>query len=144
VFRKVYVSRFVRTLATVVASGVPLTEGLVTAADTIDNYVIRTALEKARDNILMGGGLARPLETTGAFPLMVTKMIAIGEETGKLETMLNKSADYMDNDVDNAIEALTTIIEPLMIVVMGCILMFVALALYLPMFELPNLMAGGG
>jgi type IV pilus assembly protein PilC len=58
--------------------------------------------------------------------------------------MLNKSADYMDNDVDNAIEALTTIIEPLMIVVMGCILMFVALALYLPMFELPNLMAGGG
>lgn len=144
VFRKVYVSRFVRTLSTVVASGVPLTEGLVTAADTIDNYVIRTALEKARDNILMGGGLARPLETTGAFPLMVTKMIAIGEETGKLETMLNKSADYMDAEVDNAIEALTTIIEPIMIVVMGCILMFVALALYLPMFELPNLMAGGG
>jgi type IV pilus assembly protein PilC len=143
VCRKVYVSRFIRTLGTVVASGVPLTEGLATASETIDNYVLRLALEKSRDSILVGGGLARPLELTGAFPIMVTKMIAIGEETGKLETMLGKSADFLDVEVDNAVKNMSTLIEPLMIVVMGLILLFVALALYMPMFELPSLMSGG-
>jgi type IV pilus assembly protein PilC len=142
--RSIYVSRFVRTLGTVVASGVPLTEGLITASETVDNFIIRASLERGRESILAGGGLARPLEMSGSFPIMVVKMIAIGEETGKLEHMLNKAADFLDSEVDSAVTNLTTLIEPIMIVVLGIILTFVALALYMPMFDLGNVASGGG
>lgn len=144
VFRKIYVSRFIRTLGTVVASGVPLTEGLATSSETVDNYVLRLSLEKGRDSIMSGGGLARPLEMSGAFPLMVTKMIAIGEETGKLEHMLSKASDFLDSEVDTSVSNLTTLIEPIMIVILGLILTFVALALYMPMFEIGNVVTKGG
>lgn len=142
VFRKIYVSRFIRTLATVTASGVSLVAGLETSTETVDNYVLREALTTAKDSVLMGGGLARPLELTNAFPLMVVKMVAIGEETGKMEQMLNKSADFLDAEVDHAVTNLTTLIEPLMIVIMGSILLFVALAMYLPMFEMAGMVSG--
>jgi type IV pilus assembly protein PilC len=140
-FRKVYVSRFVRTLATVLGSGVSLTEGLVTAAATVDNYVLRVAFDKARESLLQGGSLARPLEQTGAFPIMVVKMIAIAEETGRMEEMLNKSADFLDVEVDRAVETLTTLIEPIMIIVLGGILLGVALALYIPLFDMSKMVS---
>lgn len=142
-FRKVYVSRFVRTLATVVGSGVSLTEGLVSAAATVDNYVLRVAFDKARESLLHGGTLAKPLEQTGAFPIMVVKMIAIAEETGRMEEMLNKSADFLDIEVDRSVETLTTMIEPIMIIVLGGILLGVALALYIPLFDMSKMVSGG-
>ena len=140
-FRKVYVSRFVRTLATVIGSGVSLTEALITASGTVDNYVIHAAFDKAKESLLAGGGLAKPLEAANVFPLMVTKMIAIAEETGRMEEMLNKSADFLDVEVDRAVDTLTTMIEPIMIVVLGGILLGVALALYIPMFEMSKVVA---
>lgn len=138
VLRKLYVSRFIRTLGTVVGSGVSLTEGLLTAAGTVDNYVLRAAFDKARESLIMGGTLSKPLEKTGAFPVMVVKMIAIAEETGQIEDMLNKSADFLDVEVDRSIETMTTLIEPIMIVVLGGIILGVALALYIPLFDLSN------
>lgn len=142
-FRKVYVSRFVRTLASTLGAGISLIEALVTAADTIDNYVLRSAFDKARESLLQGGTLARPLEQTGAFPVMVVKMIAIAEETGRMEEMLNKSADYLDAEVDRAVDTLTTLIEPIMIIVLGSLLLGVALALYIPLFDMSKVMSGG-
>lgn len=143
VMRKVYTARFIRTLATVIASGVPLTEALSISSATVENTVIREAFVTARDSLLMGGTLARPLEQTGVFPIMVTKMIAIGEETGEMEKMLNKSADFLETEVDHGIETLTTLIEPLMIVVLGAILLGVALALYIPLFDMGKVVGGG-
>ncbi len=142
-FRKVYVSRFVRTLAGTVGSGISLIEALVTSAATVDNYVLRIAFDKARESLLQGGSLAKPLEQTGAFPVMVVKMIAIAEETGRMEEMLNKSADYLDVEVDRAVETLTTMIEPIMIIVLGGLLLGVALALYIPLFDMSKVVAGG-
>lgn len=141
-FRKVYVSRFVRTLATVIGSGVSLTEALATAGGTVDNYVLQSAFDKGKESILQGGSLSKPLEQTGVFPIMVVKMIAIAEETGRMEEMLNKSADFLDLEVDRAVETLTTMIEPIMIIVLGGILLGVALALYIPMFEMGNVVTG--
>jgi type IV pilus assembly protein PilC len=142
VFQKIYVSRFIRTLATVLGAGISLTEGMATAAGTVDNYVMNVGFDKAKDSLLSGGTLSRPLEQTGQFPLMVTKMIAIGEETGEMEKMLNKSADFLDIEVDQAIDTMTTLIEPIMIVVLGGILLCVALALYLPLFDMGKVMSG--
>jgi type IV pilus assembly protein PilC len=141
-FRKVYVSRFVRTLASTVGSGISLIEALLTSAATVDNYVLRVAFDKARESLLNGGTLAKPLEQTGTFPVMVVKMIAIAEETGRMEEMLNKSADYLDVEVDRAVETLTTMIEPIMIIVLGGILLGVALALYIPLFDMSKVVAG--
>lgn len=139
VMRKVYVSRFVRTLGTVVGSGVSLTEALVTSAGTVDNYVLKAAFDRAKESLIQGGTLSKPLEKTGAFPIMVVKMIAIAEETGQMEEMLNKSADFLDMEVDRAVETMTTMIEPIMIIVLGGIILGVALALYIPMFEMHQL-----
>jgi type IV pilus assembly protein PilC len=141
-FRKVYVSRFVRTLATVVGSGISITEALVTAGATVDNYVLRVAFDRARESLLQGGTLSKPLEKTGIFPMMVVRMIAIAEETGRMEEMLHKSADFLDVEVDRAVETLTTMIEPIMIIVLGGILLGVALALYIPLFDMSKVVAG--
>jgi len=141
-FRKVYVSRFVRTLASTVGSGISLIEALLTSAATVDNYVLRVAFDKARESLLNGGTLAKPLEQTGTFPVMVVKMIGIAEETGRMEEMLNKSADYLDVEVDRAVDTLTTMIEPIMIIVLGGILLGVALALYIPLFDMSKVVAG--
>jgi len=134
--KKLYVSRFVRTLATVIGAGVSLTEGLATAAGTVDNYVLRVAFEKARESLLQGGTLSKPLEQTGIFPVMVVKMIAIAEETGQMEEMLNKSADFLDQEVDRAVDAMTSLLEPIMIIVVGMIVAGIAIAIYLPIFEM--------
>lgn len=115
----------------------------MTSSATVDNYVLRVAFDKARESILQGGTLARPLEQTNAFPIMVVKMIAIAEETGRMEEMLNKSADYLDIEVDRAVETLTTLIEPIMIIVLGGLLLGVALALYIPLFDMSNMVSGG-
>ena len=136
VVRCVYVSRFVRTLGTVFGAGVSITESLATAAGTVDNYVLQNSFNKAAESLRAGGSLSKPLEKSGAFPLMVVRMIAVGEETGNLETMLEKSANFLDIEVDNAVEAMTTMIEPILTVVMGGVVLVIALALYLPLFDM--------
>lgn len=140
VVRGVYVSRFVRTLGTVFGAGVSITESLSTAAGTVDNYVLQNSFSKAAESLRAGGSLSKPLEKSGAFPLMVVKMIAVGEETGNLETMLEKSANFLDLEVDNAVEAMTTMIEPILTVVMGGVVLVIALALYLPLFDMHKVM----
>jgi len=139
---RAYASTFVRTLSTLSASGVSVTEGLSTASSTISNYVILTALEKVRDSVLTGGGIAKPLELSGAFPSMVVKMIAVGEETGNLDRMLVKSADYLDQEVDAALNKLIEMIQPVMTVVLGAILLFIMLGLYLPIFDMHKNVTG--
>lgn len=136
VITKIYASRFVRTMATLLSSGVSLTEALVNAHATIDNSVIQGALVSARENLITGGSLSKPLEDSKLFPLMVTRMMGIGEQTGEMDKMMNKAADFLDVEVDGAIETLVTLIEPVMIVVLGALLAFVALALYLPLFDI--------
>ncbi len=136
---KSYSSSFVRTLGTLQASGVSLTEAIGTAAGTVDNYVVRITLDKARESILIGGNLAKPLEQSNVFPFMVVKMIAIGEETGNLEKMLTKASIFLDREVDEAIDQMTSLIQPVMTVVLGAILMFILLGLYLPIFDMSKL-----
>ncbi|MBX2861223.1 MAG: type II secretion system F family protein [Vampirovibrio sp.] len=142
VLTKGYISSFIRTLATLVGSGVSLTEAIVTAAGTVDNYVMRVSFERARESLLVGGSLSKPLELSNTFPKMVVKMIAIGEETGELERMLNRSADFLDREVDAAVSALTKMIEPVMTIFLGGILLFILIALYMPYFEMSSVVLG--
>ncbi len=132
---KVYCSSFIRTLATLLGAGVSLTEAISTASATVDNFVMITALESVRDSILLGGSLSKPMENSKLFPYMVVKMTAIGEETGQMEAMLNKAANYLDQETDAAVATLTKMIEPIMIFTLGGILLFVMLALYLPLWS---------
>lgn len=136
VVRGVYVSRFIRTLGTVFGAGVSITESLSAAAGTVDNYVLQNSFAKASESLRSGGSLSKPLEKSGAFPLMVVRMIAVGEETGNLEVMLDKSANFLDIEVDHAVETMTTMIEPILTVVMGGVVLVIALALYLPLFDI--------
>jgi type IV pilus assembly protein PilC len=140
--RKVYTSQFIRTMATLLSAGVPITEAILTAGNTVDNDAIRVAFRQAREHLLMGATLSRPLEETKLFPMMVTRMIGIGEETGSMEKMLNKAADFLDIEVDMAIETFTKLIEPVMIVIVGTLLLGMLLGLYIPLFDLSSVIAG--
>jgi type IV pilus assembly protein PilC len=133
---KASTSSFIQTLATLQKSGVALTDSLVVAADTIDNYVLNAHLKHARESIIMGSSLSKPLEKTNSFPPMVVKMIAIGEETGSLDKMLGKASKLLNREVDEAIKLMTEMIQPAMTVVIGLILTFVLLGLYLPVFQM--------
>src|SRR5262245_43501163 len=117
--RKVAVARFTRTLGTMIASGVPILDGLDIVAKTAGNMIIEEALRKVRSAITEGKTMAEPLAESDVFPGMVTQMIAVGEETGAMETMLSKIADFYDEEVDAAVEALTALLEPVMLVFLG-------------------------
>lgn len=141
---KMYVSSFIRTLSTLVESGVSLIEGISTASATVDNDVMRLSLDKAKESIYAGGSLSKPLEQSGLFPKLVVKMMAIGEETGKLNIMLDKAANFLDQEVEFAVTNLTKLIEPMMVVILGSVLLVVALSLYMPMWEMSSAIAKGG
>jgi type IV pilus assembly protein PilC len=134
--RKVAVARFTRTLGTLVASGVPILEGLRITARTAGNRVVEKAVLQCRAAVTAGKTLAEPLKTSGVFPPMVTQMISVGEQTGALDAMLAKIADFYDDEVDTAVGALTALMEPLMIVVLGVIIGGLVVAMYLPIFRL--------
>lgn len=140
--KKVAVAKFTRTFGTLVKSGVPILQALETVAKTSGNKVIEIAIMSARESVKEGERIATPLRKAGVFPSMVVQMVAIGEETGNLDAMLNKIADFYDQEVDVAVKALTSMIEPIIIVVMGLIIGFIVIAMFLPMFELGSL-AGG-
>ena len=143
VVRKASVARFTRTLGTLVSSGVPILNGLEITARTAGNKVIEEAIITTRTSISEGNTIAEPLRTSGVFPPMVVQMIGVGEQTGALDEMLEKVADFYDSEVDAAVGALTSIIEPVMIVVMGTIVGGMLIAMYLPMFKLVTVVSGG-
>jgi type IV pilus assembly protein PilC len=134
--RKVAVARFTRTLGTMIASGVPILDGLDIVAKTAGNMVIEEALMAVRSAISEGKTIAEPLAESDVFPGMVTQMIAVGEETGAMESMLSKIADFYDEEVDTAVEALTSLLEPVMMVFLGGTVGGLLIAMYLPIFKI--------
>ena len=134
--QKVAVARFTRTLGTMIASGVPILDGLEIVARTAGNVVIEEALMDVRSAISEGKTIAEPLQESGVFPGMVVQMIAVGEETGAMESMLSKIADFYDEEVDAAVEALTAMLEPAMMVFLGGTVGGLLIAMYLPIFKI--------
>jgi type IV pilus assembly protein PilC len=137
------VARFTRTLGTLIASGVPILSGLEITARTAGNKVIAEAIMTARASIREGETVSAPLKQSGVFPPMVVQMISVGEQTGALDEMLTKIAVFYESEVDTAVDTLTSIIEPVMIVFMGGIVGGMVIAMYLPMFKLITVVAGG-
>src|SRR6202008_3568206 len=135
-FRKSAVSRFTRTLGTLVSSGVSILEGLQITARTSGNRVVHDAVMQSRASIAGGATISEPLKASGVFPPMVVQMINVGEQTGGLDEMLSKIADFYDDEVDAAVQALTSILEPIMIVIMGVVIGGIVVAMYLPMFDM--------
>ncbi len=138
--RKVAVAKFSRTLGTLVSSGVSILEGLDITARTAGNKIVEEAVFNARTVIAQGKTIAEPLEASGVFPRMVTQMIGVGEQTGALDRMLNKIADFYDEEVDVAVAGLTSLLEPLLVIFLGVIIGGVVIAMYLPIFKLISVM----
>lgn len=136
--RKSAVSRFTRTLGTLISSGVSILDGLEITAKTAGNRVIHDAVMESRNSIAGGETIAGPLERSKVFPPMVISMIAVGEQTGGLDEMLSKIADFYDEEVDVAVSALLSLMEPMMIVVLGVIVGGMVVAMYLPIFDMMN------
>jgi type IV pilus assembly protein PilC len=134
--RKAAISRFARTLGTLLSSGVSILEALEITAKTAGNRVVHDAIKRSVVSIAEGDTITAPLKESGVFPPMVTQMISVGEKTGGLDEMLNKIADFYDEEVDAAVGALTSIIEPVVIVLMGIVIGGILIAMYLPMFDI--------
>ena len=134
--RKLAIARFTRTLGTLISSGVSILDGLSITSKTSGNRVVADAIMKARTSISGGENISGPLAESGVFPLMVTQMIAVGEETGGLDEMLQKVADFYEDEVDTAVAGLTSTLEPIMIVILGLIVGGIVIAMYLPIFDL--------
>jgi type IV pilus assembly protein PilC len=138
VLLKSSIARFTRTLGTLVSSGVPILEGLEITGKAAGNSVVRDAVMRTRSSISSGQTIASPLREAEIFPPMVVQMISVGEETGALDEMLSKIADFYDEEVDAAVDTMTSVIEPVMIVLMGGVVGGMLVAMYLPMFKLVN------
>ena len=136
--RKASVAKFTRTLGTLLSSGVPLLDGLVICAKTSGNKVIEESLMNARVSISGGKTIAEPLTQSQVFPKMVTHMIAVGESTGALDAMLGKIADFYEDEVDQAVASLTSLLEPMMMVFLGVVIGFIVIAMYLPIFKMAS------
>ena len=140
--RKIAVARFTRTLGTLISSGVPILEGLDITAKTAGNAVVERALNKVRRSLEEGKSLTDPLKETDVFPGMVTQMIAVGEQTGAMDAMLQKIADFYEEEVDAAVKDLLTALEPIMIVFLGVVVGGVVISMYLPLFSLIGKLSG--
>lgn len=134
--KKIIVSRFTRTTSTLVASGVSLVQAIPIVAGVVGNKVAEDALMKVREEVVKGEGLSGPIKESGVFPEMLSSMISIGEETGSLDEILNKTADFYDEEVEQSIQTTTALIEPLLIVVMGVVIGFIVISIMLPMFDM--------
>ena len=140
--RKIAVARFTRTLGTLISSGVPILEGLDITARTSGNAVVERAITATRKAVEAGRSLVDPLKDTGVFPGMVTQMIGVGEQTGAMDAMLQKIADFYEDEVDAAVKDLLTAMEPIMIVVLGVVVGGIVISMYLPLFSLIGKLAG--
>ena len=134
--RLVAVSRFCRTISTLLDSGVPILSAIAIVKTVVGNDIIAEAVGKVGDNIREGQSIAGPLKASGQFPPLVTHMITIGEKTGELEAMLGKVADSYDQQVENTLRGMTSLLEPLLIVVLGGVVAFIAMSLILPMLNM--------
>jgi type IV pilus assembly protein PilC len=143
ILRKIAVARFSRTLATLLSSGVPILQSLEITARTAGNSVIEDAINKVRVGVERGESVVEPLKASEVFPNMVSQMIGIGEQTGALDSMLGKIADFYEQEVDSAIASLLTLIEPVMIGFLGVTIGSIVIAMYLPLFTLIGKMAAG-
>jgi type IV pilus assembly protein PilC len=139
VVQKIAVARFSRTLATLVSSGVPILQAIEITGKTGGNSVIEEAMVDVKESVRSGETIAKPLARVAVFPPMVTHMISIGEETGALDAMLNKIADFYEDEVDAAVKSLTSIIEPVMMMFVGGLVGLIVISMYLPMFNMMNL-----
>jgi type IV pilus assembly protein PilC len=138
ILRKIAVARFCRTLSTLMASGVPILDGLEITAKTAGNRVIQDAIMESRASIAGGETISAPLQKSAVFPPMVISMIAVGEQTGGLDEMLSKIADFYDEEVDAAVSGLLSLMEPIMIVFLGVVVGGMVVAMYLPIFDMIN------
>ena len=136
--RKVAVAKFTRTLGTMISSGVPILDGLDIVAKTAGNKIVENAIYKVAQSISEGKTIAEPLEQSGVFPPMVCQMIAIGEQSGSIDTMLNKIADFYDDEVDDAVGNLTAMMEPMLMLFLGTTVGGLVVAMYLPIFKLAS------
>jgi type IV pilus assembly protein PilC len=137
--RKIAVARFCRTLSTLISSGVPILDGLEITARTAGNAIVEDAIMSVRKGVESGLTVAQPLKESGVFPPMVVQMIGVGEQTGALDAMLSKIADFYDDEVDTAVSTLTSLLEPIMIVFLGVVVGGLVVAMYLPIFKLVTL-----
>lgn len=137
-FRKVAIARFSRNFSTMMAAGVPILQSLAIVGETSGNWVIEKALVKVQDSVRTGRSIAAPLTEEPIFPAMVTQMVSVGEDSGSLEIMLEKVADFYDEEVQSTAESLTSLIEPLMIGVIGVVIGGMIVALYMPVFSIFN------
>ena len=136
IVQKVALARFSRTYSALIAAGVPMLQAIEITGRTAGNRVIEHAMEKVRESVKGGGSISAPMRAeSDAFPTMVTQMIGVGEETGALEAMLSKVADFYEDEVAASLKALTSILEPLMIIVVGAIVGFIVISMYMPMFK---------
>jgi type IV pilus assembly protein PilC len=139
---KVAVARFARTLGTLITSGVPILQALKITKETIGNEVIQNAVQNVHDSIKEGETIAAPLDESKVFPAMVVNMIDVGEETGSLDAMLMKVADIYDAEVEAAVEGMLALMEPMIIIVLGGVIGFIVISLYLPIFSLGDVVSG--
>jgi type IV pilus assembly protein PilC len=142
--RKIAVARFCRTLSTLMAAGVSILEALDITAKTAGNAVVEAAVYTTRKSIEGGETIAAPLRQTAVFPPMVVQMIGVGEATGALDTMLAKIADFYEDEVDIAVAGMLTLMEPIMIALLGGVVGGIVIAMYLPIFALIGQLTGGG
>jgi type IV pilus assembly protein PilC len=146
VVSKVAISRFTRTLGTLVSSGVPILQALTIVKETAGNVIVANAVSAVHESVKEGETITAPLEASGVFPPMVISMVDVGEQTGALPEMLLKIADNFDDEVDNAVSAMTSLLEPIMIVFLAVIVGSIVIAMFLPLIELMNRVgeSGGG
>ncbi|MBI3358022.1 MAG: type II secretion system inner membrane protein GspF [Nitrospirae bacterium] len=138
-FKIMAVARFAKTLATLLEAGIPLLPALAIVQEVVGNKVVEEAIEKARENIREGEGIAEPLKKSGLFPPLLTHLIAVGEKSGELEPMLNKVSQSYENEVETTITTLTSLLGPFMILAMGGVVLFIVLAVLLPIFDLSQI-----
>jgi type IV pilus assembly protein PilC len=140
--RKTSIARWTRTLSTMFAAGVPLVEALDSVGGASGNYVYATATKDIQGEVSTGSSLTVAMQNSNVFPPMVTQMVAIGEESGQLDSMLGKVADFFENEVDDAVEALSSLMEPIIMVFLGILIGGLVVAMYLPIFKLGSVVGG--
>jgi type IV pilus assembly protein PilC len=143
IFRKISVARFTRTLATLLSSGVPILECMDITARTAGNALLEDAVKQIRRHIEEGKTMAEPMRQSNFFPTMVVQMVSVGESTGEMDTMLVKVADYYEEEVDVLVAGMLTILEPIMLVVLGTLVGGIVIAMYMPLFKLIQVLSGG-
>ena len=140
-FRKVAISKFTRTLSTLVRSGVPILSALEIVAKTSGNVVIEGAIDDVKNSVREGESITRPLEKSGLFPPLVTRMVSVGEKSGELEKMLAKIADFFDDQVDTVVDGMTSLIEPLIIAFLGIVIGGIVICMFLPIFKMSTIIS---